>query len=159
MEKSGFQTLVTSGVIQNRGGANRREWDGILQYVNPDPNPLYNRNLTNSSSVKDGLSNTFLFFEDAGRPLLYEDGVPMPCAGVTCPSGAPWASDQTYFVIGEHLNGRFINVTNHNEVYSFHPGGAVFAYGDQAVSFVGQDMNPETFVSHVTRDDGIGVFR
>jgi prepilin-type N-terminal cleavage/methylation domain-containing protein len=182
--KSGISGLVSAGVIEDRGGADRAEWDGILQYVNPDANPLYDKKLTNAESGKDGLSNTFLFAEDAGRPELYVDpdfaatkydadelallsgsSLQCDCATTTvpaeCPNGAPWASAETWFVVDEPhpIHGWFINITNHNEVYSFHPGGAVFAYGDGGVRYEDERMDPETFVRYLTRDDGRTTFR
>ena len=163
MLKSGFSSLVTAGVIEDRGGTNRAAWDGILQYVNPDSNPLYDKRLTNSESCTDGLSNTFLFYEDAGRPRLYEEGVEVACdcSGPlpSCTNGAPWASDWTWIVVDNHSNGRFINVKNNNEVYSFHAGGAVFAYGDGGVRYENERMDPELFVRRVTRGDGRISFR
>jgi prepilin-type N-terminal cleavage/methylation domain-containing protein/prepilin-type processing-associated H-X9-DG protein len=163
MDKNGFSSLVTAGVIEDRGGADREAWDGILAYRNPDPNPLYDKRLTNAQSCTDGLSNTFLFYEDAGRPQLFVSGVEVACdcSGPldTCPNGAPWASDLTWIVVDQHINGRFINVKNHNEVYSFHAGGANFAYGDGGVRYESERMDPELFVRRVTRADGRITFR
>lgn len=182
---------INAGIIEERQspGMNKDEddpmWDGILQYVNPHSSePFYDKRLTNSSSCADGLGNTFLFAEDAGRPMLYVDptyaqvrfdadeltyrsGTNMNCDCATtsepalCPDGAPWASPHTWFPVDEPhpISGRFINVTNSNEVYSFHPNGAVFAYGDASVGFVNQSMDPEVFVRHVTRADGRRSFR
>jgi hypothetical protein len=65
----------------------------------------------------------------------------------------------TWIVIDNHINGRFINVKNNNEVYSFHAGGAVFAYGDGGVRYESERMDPELFVRRVTRGDGRISFR
>lgn len=47
-----------------------------------------------------------------------------------------------------------MNCHNNNEIYSFHPGGCQFLYGDGAVRFVTEDIAADTFVSLFTRDDG-----
>ena len=41
-----------------------------------------------------------------------------------------------------------------NEIYSFHPDGANFLYGDGGVHFHADSMHPETFVSLFTRAGG-----
>ncbi|MEK6247747.1 MAG: DUF1559 domain-containing protein, partial [Planctomycetales bacterium] len=48
-------------------------------YTGPDPGDdisgmLQLDEATNSSRVKDGMSNTFMFFERAGQPMLYNNG-------------------------------------------------------------------------------------
>ncbi len=71
-------------------------------------------------------------------------------------SGAPWASKDTWFIVthAHPIYGWLINYKNENEVYSFHPGGAVFAYGDGGVRYEDEGMDPELFVRRVTRADG-----
>lgn len=168
--RSGVLDLITAGRVEERKtlstvDADDPKWDGILQYVRLDSGgqPVYDKKLVNSAAVKDGLGNTFLFAECSGRPELWEgqSSIPCDCSGPlpNCPNGAPWASDLTWFVVDQHINGRLINVTNSNEVYSFHPGGAVFAYGDASVGFVSQNIEPEMFVRHVTRADSLTSFR
>ncbi|NIP84464.1 MAG: DUF1559 domain-containing protein [Planctomycetales bacterium] len=155
------QALVAAGVIEDRGGTDLGTWDGILQFVKPDTDPRYAKRLTNAGACPDGLSNTFLFVEDAGRPMLFQLGVNVPCSGFACPSGAPWASKETWFVVSRAhpTQHSLMNFTNHNEVYSFHPGGAVFAYGDGGVRNESEQMAPELFVRRVTRADGRTMLR
>ena len=44
------------------------------------------------------------------------------------------------------------NCNNADEIYSFHVGGAFFGMGDAAVKFISTDINPDVFVSYMTRD-------
>jgi prepilin-type processing-associated H-X9-DG protein len=48
---------------------------------------------------------------------------------------------------------------NRQEIYSFHPGGAVFLYGDGAVKFEAESMDPVTFANLFTRAGGEVEFR
>lgn len=133
--------LIDSGrVSDHRGSDGDKRWDGPLQW----------EYATSTASIKDDLSTTYLLFEDAGRPLFFQDGAETSCSGFGCPSGK-WADEQQYFIINDHLNGRFINIHNRDEVYSFHPGGCNILFADGGVVFHSQTIEPEIFVSHFTR--------
>jgi prepilin-type processing-associated H-X9-DG protein len=43
-----------------------------------------------------------------------------------------------------------VNCSNNNEIYSFHPNGANFLYGDASVHFHAETIAAETFVSLFT---------
>jgi len=119
------------------------------------PRPSWTGSLRNgpraAADIRDGLSNTWLFFEDAGRPLGWADGRP---TGSTSGSGARWADVENYFHVHEQRAGRMQNVTNNNEIYSFHLGGATFGMGDGAVRFGTDSIDPEVFVSLFTGKAG-----
>lgn len=128
--------LVNSGQV-----VNRKNWYGLFQ-------PL-EYGLTAPSDVRDGLSNTFMLFEDGGRPQKWVAGSLMETSGIT---GARWADDEADFWIHALCNGSsMINCWNANDVYSFHSGGAQFLYGDGSVHFHPESISPETFVSLFTR--------
>jgi len=130
------QDLLSSGAISDRSS-----WKSILQ---PEA--------VGVSDVRDGLSNSFLLFEDAGRPKRYDDGKP---TGATNVSGAEWASVHAYYHIHIKCNGTSVmNCTNENETYSFHPGGCMHLYGDGSVHFISQTIDIETYTSLFTRDAG-----
>ena len=44
-----------------------------------------------------------------------------------------------------------MNCTNHDEIYSFHPGCANFLYGDGSVHFHTESLDAETFTCLFTR--------
>ncbi len=100
------------------------------------------------AEIEDGLSNTFMIFEDAGRPLSYVDGREVG-TGV---SGARWADRRSEIWTHDICGGgtQAFNCNNNNEIYAFHPGGANFLYGDGSVHFHAVGMDPELFVSLFT---------
>jgi prepilin-type processing-associated H-X9-DG protein len=108
--------------------------------------------------VRDGLSNTFMLFECSGRPLKYLENGRRGDPDTTPKepiSGAEWASAEAEFWIHEVCHGsQFFNCNNHNEIYSLHPGGANFLYGDGSVHFHSETIEPEAFVSLFTRAAG-----
>jgi prepilin-type N-terminal cleavage/methylation domain-containing protein/prepilin-type processing-associated H-X9-DG protein len=107
-----------------------------------------------AANVRDGLSNTFMLFESAGKPNHYSHGVLQPDDPVP-PEKYRWASNLTYDVIGAYILvcpiTSVMNCDNYHEIYSFHQGGAVFAFGDGSVEFVGDDIDVDTFISLFTR--------
>jgi prepilin-type N-terminal cleavage/methylation domain-containing protein len=130
----------------------RTRWTALLQ---PTPTRL--------KDVTDGTSNTWMLFEDAGRPdswcqgqinAQYDGATCVPKAVLPQVSGAAWASDEAeYWVHNICGNEQMMNCNNNNEIYSFHVGGCQFLYGDGAVRMVEESVNAEVFVSLFTRDD------
>lgn len=114
--------------------------------------------------IKDGLSNTLMLTEIADRPnrwrkqTLVNDKV----------GGAGWASAEAAFefeganpnaptfytapAFGTALYGScVINCTN-EKIYSFHPGGVNILFGDGAVRFASEQMNPLTLLFLISRN-------
>ena len=115
--------------------------------------------------IKDGLSNTLLFAEDAGRPSFFtKKGIGPPnveTAGGDVKngrvSGAAWADpDNTNQLHGYTLDGLRapgpcpINCTNNNEAFSFHPGGVSVVFADGHVKFLAEDIDIQLLSSLVT---------
>jgi len=120
----------------------RPNYQGIFYAVNREPT---------IAEVTDGLSNTFMLFEDGGRPQNWEAGKPL--SGTT--TGSRWAEPENYFVVHDTCKGNsVINCNNRNEIYSFHFGGANFLLGDGSVRFIHELIDPEAFVSLFTRNAG-----
>ena len=134
---SAYQPLLDSSAIEPRPF-----WDNIFQ-----------RNCVSTavSDVRDGLSNTFMLFEDAGRPKKYVAGKVQ--SGTI--SGAKWADVEAYFYVHDLCNNtQMTNCNNNNEIYSFHSSGCNYLYGDGSVHFHPDSMNAETFVSLFTMAAG-----
>src|SRR5262245_15097150 len=108
-----------------------------------------------ASDIVDGLSNTFLVFEDAGRPDKWENGW-MVSNSVGYPAGnEQWADINNRITVEVICDGtRTINCNNGNEIYSFHLNGANFLFGDGSVHFIRQDIAPLTFAALYTRGGG-----
>jgi prepilin-type N-terminal cleavage/methylation domain-containing protein/prepilin-type processing-associated H-X9-DG protein len=110
------------------------------------------RDVTTMTDILDGLSNTFMVFEDAGRPDYYSGG---QFQG-SFPSGnEQWTDPQNKITVQVICDGRrTINCNNGNEIYSFHKGGANFLFGDGSVHFIREDIAPRTFGALYTRAGG-----
>jgi prepilin-type N-terminal cleavage/methylation domain-containing protein/prepilin-type processing-associated H-X9-DG protein len=121
-----------------------------------------NRKLTD---ITDGLSNTLLVTEQAGRPDFYILGQKQ--ASNTKMSNyawwGPWASYQVFAVWQFGSDGITkdgpggpctINCNNSQGVYAFHTGGANAVYADGSVHFLAQGMSPTTLFALVTINGG-----
>jgi prepilin-type N-terminal cleavage/methylation domain-containing protein/prepilin-type processing-associated H-X9-DG protein len=124
--------------------------------------------------VSDGLSKTFMLFESAGRPTNWVKGAPKGQmqtnwsrgGGSDSPPGTPtvkiphrdtqWADNGVYGLWGNPFAGSgcaitdVMNCDNFSEIYSFHPGGAQFLYGDGSVTYLTEDLNIDAFISLFT---------
>jgi prepilin-type N-terminal cleavage/methylation domain-containing protein len=135
MRKSVHDRLVSAGAISPR-----KNLTGFLQ-----------AGFVTRAHVTDGASSTFLFFEDCGRPNRYlHGGLLQP--GTT--TGARWADEESYFHVHDTCGTSMINCSNANEIFSFHRGGCQFLFGDASVRFLRENIDPEVFVSHLTRAAG-----
>lgn len=133
------------------------------------------------SSISDGLSNTIVVAEGAGRPSMYVSGrkVNNPRTG-NIAFGTPFVADGWgwadinggFSIDGSNTQGLqndtssngtttlvaggtcFMNCTNDSELYAFHTGGAQFLFGDGSVQFLSQGINGATFIALLTRDRG-----
>lgn len=47
-----------------------------------------------------------------------------------------------------------INCSNNSEIYSFHPGGANFLFGDCSVKFIAEDVDYRVILAHASRHGG-----
>jgi prepilin-type N-terminal cleavage/methylation domain-containing protein/prepilin-type processing-associated H-X9-DG protein len=133
------------------------------------------------STITDGLSNTIIVAEGAGRPGIYISGkkVINPRSG-NIAFGTPYVADGWgwadinggFSIDGANVNGEqndtkssgattlvtggtcFMNCTNDSELYAFHTGGAQFLFADGSVHFLSQSITGSTFVALLTRDRG-----
>lgn len=100
---------------------------------------------------RDGLSSTFMFFEDAGLPTYWDRGNPDP--GFSSVTNGYWADPSSSIVMGEVLCPSAINCNNGNEIYSFHPGGCNFAFADGSVQYLRETIKPKTLHALWTSDN------
>jgi len=157
------QRLLSAGLVDHAG-------PGILT-KNGEPR---------MAEVTDGLSNTILYAESAGRPQVYRAASQrfgsLPSQRVNAGGWARPASD--FSVDGSTYDGRQLpgpcplNCTNGEdfgatpfphpyygsegtaEAFAFHPVGANFALGDGSVRFLSQNISLREFAKLVTRDGG-----
>ena len=131
------------------------------------------------SSITDGLSNTIIIAEAAGRPSMYVSGKKSinPRVGniafgtsVTA-DGWGWADINGGFSVDgasaagvQNNTGSsgtvtmagncMINCTNDSEIYAFHTGGANFVFADGSVQYLSATINAATLLALMTRDFG-----
>jgi prepilin-type N-terminal cleavage/methylation domain-containing protein/prepilin-type processing-associated H-X9-DG protein len=134
---------------------------------------ILKRTAVKLSDVMDGLSNTILLVECAGRPELFQNGRLVPdgatpktwsgSSSVTrpFPTGGVWASHNKGFLIdGAQSDGNTkirpgvcgVNCSNDNEVYSFHVGGAHVLMADGSVQYVTASLPIYQLVALVSRN-------
>jgi prepilin-type N-terminal cleavage/methylation domain-containing protein len=125
-----------------------------------DQNGILTAEPCTAAQVTDGLSQTVLLVEDAGRPLLWRMG--KPAAGVA--KYGAWAhheyeigltgSDRSWVGSGEGGGTCAINCTNDNEIYSFHAPGANLLFADAGVRLISSNIDTRVLAAMVTRAQG-----
>ncbi len=123
---------------------------------------LMDNKIQKLASITDGLSNTLLVVEFAGRPDHYILGKKQPTnAALQWPNWwGPWASYQssifkTWSADGTTPNGPCtVNCNNNWGIYAFHVGGANILLCDGSVQFVGKTLDREIFAGIVTKAGG-----
>jgi prepilin-type processing-associated H-X9-DG protein len=153
-------TLVSRGDITDRGpesGDMDGTWSSILRvrFKNSIHIPVRIKHVT------DGMSNSFMIFECAGRPDKFDqlknqiDGATLAESTNGQATGRNWADHQSFYSVHDLCGGtQMTNCHNDNEIFSFHNGACNFTMGDGAVRFVQENIDPEVFVSLFTRAAG-----
>jgi prepilin-type processing-associated H-X9-DG protein len=111
-----------------------------------------------ASDIVDGLSNTIMMTEDAGRPERWEMGARTMRQE---PLRSAWADPMMAF----DLEGRdqpkggkcLMQCDNEGEIYSFHPIGANFVFADGHVSTLAKGIDGKVLVALVTPDKSESV--
>ena len=176
----GSVNAVRNGAQVASGGASWgiKEYEGGLAR-GPNGVPL--------GKFTDGLSNTILLGEDAGRPMLYINKRPAKNPKSGNANNTDWTADgwgwadinNGFSVDGSGTNGInnntsgsgvvtlapggggcFINCSNDSEFYSFHTGGNQVLMGDGAVRFISENISGQTLIALCTRSYGdiVGEF-
>lgn len=156
---SALQELITAGQVQPRPNSKGRYVSMLFNEIKDDVSgpPAKLKHTT------DGTSQTFMWFETGAAPLRYVEGRPngTPCTpnpnnylnpSGTCSVGWSWAHFENWYVIHSKCGTNLFNCSNNEEIYSFHVGGAFFGMGDGSVQFVQDSINPDIFISFMTRD-------
>ncbi|MBN1911735.1 MAG: DUF1559 domain-containing protein [Pirellulales bacterium] len=124
---------------------------GNMVYPSSDWSGVFNNEVIPSiRDITDGTSNTYLLFEDAGRPDEYVNGHP---TGKTDVTGAMWADWALAIGINDYC-GRLWNCNNENEIYSFHPGGHTCLMADGSVHFETDETDIAVFCAQYTKAGG-----
>jgi prepilin-type N-terminal cleavage/methylation domain-containing protein len=155
------QRLQTLGLVDLAG-------DGILT-KNGSPR---------MADVLDGLSNTIMYAESAGRPAIYRRRLKFGSLPATRVNAGGWSRPASDFSVDGSsqdgatfpgpcplncTNGEFVGTAFPHpyygtegtaEAYSMHPGGAMFGLGDGSVRFISATISMREFARLVTRSGG-----
>jgi prepilin-type processing-associated H-X9-DG protein len=106
--------------------------------------------------VTDGLSQTILIAERAGRPDLYERGKPVNPYPFTNTPGYGMDNHQASWAISTHfwwlVQSAQLGINYRNlDIFAFHPGGSNVALADGSVRFLSETMAPKTVNALITR--------
>jgi len=125
------------------------------------------RETTRFRDATDGLSNTVLYFEMAGRPKTYRNGKDY---GLTTSQQALWSSPWSFSTgidiytsspDGVTQGGSCVmNCTNEWQPYSFHTGGVQITMGDGSGRFLSSNISGQVLWALFGRGDGaiVGEF-
>jgi prepilin-type N-terminal cleavage/methylation domain-containing protein len=121
------------------------------------------------AAIQDGLSNTILFVEVAGRPNIWRKtagGGPSVDTGTALSDQNGWASPDGAVISIDGMNGAngdvntnatpvlaskcLMNCNTDSEPYSFHTGGVTVVMGDGSVRFLNESITPATFAAICT---------
>lgn len=120
------------------------------------------------SQITDGLSNTLLLIEQAGRPAVWRNSKQKEengQFGMSPNARGAWAGwGSIAFGAANAETGETpgrgdgtdcsVNCNNWFGIYGFHQGGANVLFCDGSVRFVGTKLDPLTFAYLTVRDDG-----
>ncbi len=126
----------------------RHEWSSVLS---PFLGSRHEFARIHRGMITDGMSNSMMLFEDAGRPNYYVSGAEVEGSGRVPITGALWADADAPFAVHNVCGQSVMNCNNDNEIYAFHAGGTNIAFGDASVRFISATISPDAFASLLTR--------
>jgi prepilin-type N-terminal cleavage/methylation domain-containing protein len=150
LNKSNAATLSGAGIPMDAGTI--ASPDGVME-VNE---------ILRMSDIVDGTANTFWLDECAGRPKRYRRGHKV-AAGLQTGTASAFSDSNEHIIHGAVASGSpqtgpvAINATNEDEMYSFHPGGAMAGFGDGAVRFLSDSIEMKVAGALVSRNGGESV--
>ena len=111
------------------------------------------------AEIVDGTSNTFWLDECAGRPKRYRRGLKV-ASGLQSGNASAFSDANEHIIHGATVTGSpqtgpyAINATNEDEMYSFHPAGAMAGFGDGSVRFLQESIDMKVAGALVSRNGG-----
>jgi prepilin-type N-terminal cleavage/methylation domain-containing protein/prepilin-type processing-associated H-X9-DG protein len=132
-----------------------------------------NNKANHFKDIHDGTASSILLGECGGREDVYRGRTFYPVSYTGTPRirarGGAWATTDNGYTIGQRnpWHASFgtipgpVKINNSNEwghcFYSFHPGGANFAYADGSVRFLAEETSLWLLGAQVTRNGGEGL--
>jgi len=145
------------------GGFGARMYDhielgvwGLPRYDNSDDGTFGELYDTRLRDISDGLSNTMIVGEMAGRPDIYRRGepdIPFDPDGQDFLGQPAWAISGIFWSIA--LREKYgVNETNLNGLYSFHGNGANVTLADGSVRLLSKETDPNVLNALATKAGG-----
>jgi type II secretory pathway pseudopilin PulG len=180
-----WRPSITDYMAINRANNRSAVWNAITKN-----NPAYpgdeairsvlgTNTFTKLGAITDGLTNTMMIAEAAGRPSRYTFGVRLEeyAGGSSAYMNGPWAHSgndiavdgsavtmvngvrqaNTLSTVAAVASACSINCTNQGEIYAFHTGGSNVILGDCSVKFVSSSMDLRILMLICSRGDGTPV--
>lgn len=159
--------IASNGVLMTRNGYGINA-TGEARGIGNQRQPMADNEKLPLSKITDGLSNTLLLIEQAGRPAAWRNRERKPGDGqfgLSPNARGAWAGWGSIAFGAANVEtgetpGRgdstdcSVNCNNWFGIYSFHQDGANVLFCDGSVRFVGTRLDPLTFAHLTIRDDG-----
>jgi prepilin-type processing-associated H-X9-DG protein len=112
---------------------------------------------TRIEQVTDGMSTTIMLVEDAGLQDKYvRSGTPDPFPGGTVFYWDNWGIGHI-LTMTAWCNNSVVNCHDMDQIWSFHPGGCNYLFGDGSVHFIRENLKFLVFKALFTREAGDDV--
>lgn len=105
---------------------------------------------TKAAEITDGLSNTLMLFEDAGKPQRWQNGA---WTGIGEPVNGAWADPAQSVEIEGVWNSSspcLMQCDNNGELYSFHPAGVNLLFADGHVATAAKETEGRIVLAWLT---------
>ncbi len=159
--------IASNGVLMTRDGYGINAL-GQERGLGNQRQPMIDNETLPLAMISDGLSNTLLLIEQAGRPSAWRNDQKTPGDGqfgVSPNARGAWAGwGSIAFGAANAETGETpgrgdssdcsVNCNNWFGIYGFHQGGANVLFCDGRVRFVSVKLDPLTFAYLTIRDDG-----
>jgi prepilin-type N-terminal cleavage/methylation domain-containing protein/prepilin-type processing-associated H-X9-DG protein len=154
----------------------------ITQKENRWPCAMHSTQETRIAQITDGMSNTMMLAEDAGRPSVYRSTQRIVQTNIVTADGWGWADTGNSGAIDgvtndpnpltQYVNSAkkatppafptcagcigncFINCFTDSEMFSFHTGGVQTLFADGSVHFISENISAATLGALLTRNAG-----
>ena len=163
---TGVHTDINNSLPAASAFSSTSDLRGVIAIYNATTN-VQNR----ISDVTDGTSNSIMLGECAGREDVWRKRTMTALdygSGNTRARGGAWATNDNVYTIGTQTTTSYgsgtttipgkLGINNSNEYghcfYSFHDGGANFAFADGSIKFLGESMDLRVLGNLVTRAGG-----
>jgi prepilin-type N-terminal cleavage/methylation domain-containing protein len=160
---------VRQGEVRHKNQPKRSSGPSAPQpRLDHEPGVILDRDSRRLAKVLDGASKSILLAECAARPFVHINGN----ATQQKTAAGRWADPETRLRVDvcsmtpppnglpvQQVRPNMVNFVNHfgntgAEIYSLHPGGANFAFGDATVRFIADSVSEDALISLITAQNG-----